>query len=608
MQFVNCITYSQFDTIFYDNFHDNSNNWGIENSKKAFVGFRNNVYLFNNLTSLERLYISRNIELYETKDFSFEIELVRRSGVIVNSGYGLSWGIKDNSHMFAFLIHTNSKYCIQKTDVQLTNIVERTFSPYINKGNNVSNILRITKEKNKLYFYINGNKVYEIDSEPFFGNGFGVIADADLNLEIESFFLGQPVSKERLEKQIEILSDKVEMNNKNVIIPENIRPGSNNKISLNKVWEKSYGTSSEEVSYSLIETNDGNFLLCGARTYQSGLIMAALGVYMKYPQPYLVKIDTSGNILWERVFENESFVPLSLIQKKNGDIILTGIVEIGYAMDSYIFHLSADGEIIWSTHFTGSSVEIYDIIATNDEGFVVTGSRRGREGKGNDVFLAKYDENDNKIWGYFLPEKNNGGLLSVAQTSDSGFICAGYTKLDGFDNKDACIYKFDKNGVLIWNKTFGGNGDDAFLSVKKTGNEEFIACGYTIRSGKKEDVYLVKLNIDGKIIWERNYGDEKYEFGSAFQNDGDNGCIVVGYKEKNLISKDSYVLMIDKNGNKLWESTFGGGQDEEAHDIIKTRNGEFLITGWTDSFSISAGKKDFYLLRLSYNADLEILK
>lgn len=217
--------------------------------------------------------------------------------------------------------------------------------------------------------------------------------------------------------------------------------------------------------------------------------------------------------------------------------------------------------------------------------------------RGWEVYLFKVDAAGNKLW-----EKTFGGSgadrgKSGQQTNDGGYIIVGSTESYGAGESDVYLIKTDESGNMLWEKTFGGKLGDYGKSVRQADDGGYIILGTTesFSSGLTE-VYLIKTDAGGMMQWEKALGSIiMYEGGSLIQA-RDGGYILTGAIEpSNKDFSDVCLIKTDGSGNKLWERTFGGDRYETGRSVQQTGDGGYIIVGCTYSFG--AGNEDVYLIK-----------
>jgi hypothetical protein len=152
-----------------------------------------------------------------------------------------------------------------------------------------------------------------------------------------------------------------------------------------------------------------------------------------------------------------------------------------------------------------------------------------------------------------------------------------------------------------WFKTFGGSGNDEGWSVQQTSDGGFVIVGATASLGAgKTDVWLIKTDASGNREWDRTFGGSDDDWGISVQQTSDGGFILVGWTESfGAGGADVWLIKTDANGNKLWDRTFGGSGSDWGISVQQTRDGGFVIVGATESF----GAGDVWLIKTDANGN-----
>jgi len=305
-------------------------------------------------------------------------------------------------------------------------------------------------------------------------------------------------------------------------------------------FEKTFGGTNADEGYSVQQTIDGGYIIVGS-TYSFGAGSADV---------YLIKTDPKGNTKWTKTFGGT-----------NDD--------------------------------RGHSVQ-----QTSDGGYIIVGYTTSFGAGDSDVYLIKTDPNGNTKW-----TKTFGGTgidegHSVQQTSDGGYIIVGYTKSFGQGDSDVYLIKTDKNGNTNWTKTFGGAYDDEGHSVQQTSDGGYIIVGYTKSFGQGDysDVYLIKTDPNGNLMWQTNYGCPFSDIAYSIQKTIDSGYIVVGTTSSSNDEANVFLTKVGTYGEIIWTKTFGGTGIDEGHSVQQTSDGGYIIAGSTTSFG--AGGPDVYLIKV----------
>jgi hypothetical protein len=191
------------------------------------------------------------------------------------------------------------------------------------------------------------------------------------------------------------------------------------------------------------------------------------------------------------------------------------------------------------------------------------------------------------VWAQAIGGGQADGGRSVIETTDGGFVIAGYTFSYGAGNADALLAKVDTEGNLAWAKFFGGTGWEYAYSVQQTGEGGYTLVGYTTSNGVgQKDVLLVKTDPEGNEIWTKTFGGPGIDVGKSVLQTKEGDFILVGYTESfRLGESDVYLLKTDPDGNEIWTKTFGGSEPDRGHAIDLTSDGGYIITGASGSYS-----------------------
>ena len=194
---------------------------------------------------------------------------------------------------------------------------------------------------------------------------------------------------------------------------------------------------------------------------------------------------------------------------------------------------------------------------------------------------------------------------SVIQTLDGGFLAAGGTESFGAGCVDFWLIKTDKNGNKIWDKTFGGSNSDGCLSVIQTTDGGFLAAGYTYSYGAgNRDFYLIKTNSRGDSLWAKTFGGSNADDCNSVIQTSDGGFLAGGYTCSYGAGKaDFWLIKTNSQGNKIWDRTFGGSGCDGCESVIQTADGGFLAAGYTKSYG--AGEADFWLIKMDAEGNVE---
>lgn len=302
-------------------------------------------------------------------------------------------------------------------------------------------------------------------------------------------------------------------------------------------WQKSLGGSSDDYAYAIKQTTDGGYLVAGSTMSNDGDVSG--NTSSTHPNAWIVKLDNSGNLQWEKSLGGSQWDEIrSFQQSTDGGYIFAGTSysndgDVGGhhgttdTSDAWIVKLDTDGNLVWQKSLGGNNHDgLYSIQKTTDGGYITVGFSFSNdndvsENRGAaDYWIAKLDDNGNIQW-----QKSYGGssgdfALSVQQTLNGGYIIAGESLSDDGDvsghhgttaYSDYWVVRINENGNLLWQKSLGGSSFDVAFSIQETLDNGFIMAGHSQSEDGDitgyinfPDYWIVKLSPENLATDEKN--------------------------------------------------------------------------------------------------------
>jgi len=186
---------------------------------------------------------------------------------------------------------------------------------------------------------------------------------------------------------------------------------------------------------------------------------------------------------------------------------------------------------------------------------------------------------------------------SVVQTADGGYAITGFTDSYGSGGSDVYLVKTDSSGTMLWNKTYGGTDTDVGYSIAQTTDGGYAIGGSTGSYGSGGyDFYLVKTDSSGTMLWNKTYGGTNNDYGYSVVHTADGGYAIAGYTSSDGVgSEDVWLIKVNSDSNLQWTKAYGGAGGDSASSVVQTHDGGYALTGTTDSYG--AGGWDVWLVR-----------
>ncbi len=353
-----------------------------------------------------------------------------------------------------------------------------------------------------------------------------------------------------------------------------------------------FGGPGNETGHAVVETPDGGVVAAGyTDSYGAGSSDA-----------YLIGIDAVGHSLWEKTFGDASGDGArAIVTTSDGGYAVAGYTYsyVTRSADVLLVKTDASGAPAWQRSYGGPLAQGGHAVARAPaQGYLVAGYAASAASGTNDVYVIKIDSLGNSIWNKTFGGTGVDEAHAVCPASDGGYIIVGDTYSYGAGGADVYMLKIDENGILAWQKTFGGSADERGSAVARTLDGGYIIAGRTFSFGAGLlDMYLVKTDAAGNLIWQKALGGTSSDEASAVAQTADGGYIVAGFTDSYGAGNfDAYLVKTDASGNKLWQKTYGGSQDDGANSLALGNDGGFILAGWTDSYG--NGGDDLYLLKI----------
>lgn len=355
----------------------------------------------------------------------------------------------------------------------------------------------------------------------------------------------------------------------------------------NSFVERTFGGNEEDKANSIIESNQALYILGTSESFGD-----------LNGDHYLIKTTLDGTVIYEKNYGGTgSEEGIDIIATNDGNFILIGTTtSIGNGLkDIHVLKVDSNGTMIWQNTF-GGSLDDYpaDIIETSTGEFCIAGTTESFGSGSRDIYLVWIDQN-----GSFLRQATHGGndidgSSELLELANQNIMLYGYTRNYGAQDRDLYLLKTNNLGDSLWSKRYGGNGYEESQSFKVNQNGDYILCGHSSSIDPNHNLYGVKIDSTGNVIWEQHYGGALHDGGEALLVDSDNNLVFIARTMSfGAGQRDTYFVKTNQGGNRIFSKVYGGTGNDKVNEIIEVGNCYYLV-GESDSYS--NGSNDVYII------------
>jgi hypothetical protein len=349
-------------------------------------------------------------------------------------------------------------------------------------------------------------------------------------------------------------------------------------------WRNSWGGNSYD-AYEKVAVS-GNYIYAVGYSYSTDTGSYKGGVH----DGIISKYTLDGQLVWTKNFGGASVDSVfNVFACKSGGIYVcgySGSTDIGFLpYQGFLAKFNENGEQVWITKFgdDGVTTEIRECVELSNGNIVVVGltdgSIYGTKNGTRNAMIIKYDSSGNKLWHNTMIGTGTDVFRAVVELSNGEIVVVGEsnsTDISSLTNKggyDGIIIKYDSNGKQMWLKSIGGQNDEYLRSITKDNDDNFYIVGHTnspeittVSRDNDNDGLILKYDINGNLIWQKVWGGSGLDQFFSVVNI-DNNLIIAGRTSGNEGisingSRDSLVIMYDKDGNNFFTDTWGGSGGE----------------------------------------------
>jgi hypothetical protein len=354
------------------------------------------------------------------------------------------------------------------------------------------------------------------------------------------------------------------------------------------IWEKNYGGVGDDRCFYAANADNGYVLVGSSTSFgQSGTV------------GWVLRINENGNVLWNRTFSEGFGTEFRYVVGLDDGFLLVGnIFLVSGATSGYVLKIDDYGNSVWALTLGEDSRVNKLFSATNaPDGFVLVGLTAPLGSETSSVWVVKISLDGDFVWNNVYSSLLNSAGRGVTLTQDDCYVVCGYTNAIGNGDYDFLLLKIDAEGMQLWNRTYGGVESDKAYSVAPAVDGYIIAGDTRSQGSGDSDAWIVKINLEGNLVWEKVFGGLDFDAPTCILPLCDGGYAFGGltFSYGNGM-RDFWLLKITSMGQVSWSCTVGRNNYEEAYAVVQADFNKFVMVGWTNSLGL--GRYDFYAVSL----------
>lgn len=318
--------------------------------------------------------------------------------------------------------------------------------------------------------------------------------------------------------------------------------------------------------------------------------------------PLMVKSQVTFEIIYPAVVHESG---KDVLQTSDGGYIISASTETSIIddLDMMVMRTDVSGNFLWKKSYGGNMPEVPNgILKANDGNYFIIGYTQSFGSGDFDHYLLKVDPAGDSIFSKVYGGYGNEEGKEIISTSDGNYVIVGASNSISFSDNNVQLIKIDINGNVIWTKYYGGPGYESARSVKECADGGFIIAGKQLNTSGIASIFLIRTDSGGDTIWTKILsGPNSLEGKSVLVNS--DGSYTLSVDDSSAIDdSDVRIMKIDPTGNiVLWDKLYSGTLKDITKMIKPTTDGGYIVTALSRSFGWI--EPDYWVLRLNSVGD-----
>lgn len=376
-----------------------------------------------------------------------------------------------------------------------------------------------------------------------------------------------------------------------------------------------YGGTSEDFGFDLDINEDGMTIL-GGKSFSNDIWVPENKGGNDF---WLMQTDASGDTMWSRTYGGQNNDDLFAVEyAEDGLITAFGTTrstggDVGDNpgfLGAWLLRLDADGEVLTTRVYGGQLGEQGIDFETLNDGYALlvqstSPELEGAINNGNfDYWVSEVSVSGAVRWANFYGGSDADVPMRIRRVPGGYMVAGRSNSTDGqvIGNQggfDYWVLRLDSEGNIIWARTYGGSGDDMANEILPLTDGTFLLVGQSdSEDGDKteakggDDLWMLRIDGEGEIIWERTYGGSNEDIGLRAEQLAGGQIAILGSTRSddgdvtgNKGNLDAWVLVIDALGNLVQQMNYGGLENDVLNALIVDEDDAIRMIGTTHSRS-----------------------
>lgn len=275
-----------------------------------------------------------------------------------------------------------------------------------------------------------------------------------------------------------------------------------------------------------------------------------------------------------------------MVETSDGGIVVAGSSAKSREKYIAVVKFSKYGELLWNRVFKNDTISSAESILETKDGCLLVAGYCWRPSSPHDMqgFVVKLNQNGKTVWEKMYGGQADDAFRQIIKLKESGFAVTGYNYSNPFRQANFWLVKLNEDGTIIWENTYGGSRDEMANCLVQTYDGGFAMAGLKKAWQDSTRIFLVRVDASGQEISQNELWHHEWDVGSSMVETTDSGIVIVGYSRTvAIIDYDVFMMKLNKNGNEVWRRIYGWSDWEEATSVVQTYDDDLAVAGFLKS-------------------------